>query len=285
MSEIDLNTVSADEWDEINDPRQGPCDFDHVLEAALSRRGFMGGLLAFGSGAAAMGLGPGAARAETSRFAFAPIDIQTDGTVHVPEGYRWDVLVRWGDPLFSGAPAFDNAIGGDAASADRVFGENTDGMELFTVGGRQVIAVNHEYANRDINLPRREEGRPESLEDVQKLQKLQGVTVMEVAQGEDGWQVVVDSPLNRRITHLTPMRITGPAAGHALMQTADDPTGTLCLGHDEQLRVRAHAVGDLSDLRGKFQRLFRIDQPGGGLWRGGPGWLLALWHRHTWLGL
>lgn len=235
MNDIDLNKVSADEWDELNFPRPETCDFDRVVDAAISRRGFLGGVLAFGSGAAAMGAGTllpaGSAEAmETSRFAFNPIGIKTDGTVHVPDGYSWDVLVRWGDPLFSDAPAFDQATGGDAAAADRVFGENTDGMETFQIGNRMVIAVNHEYTNRNVNLPQTGDGIPRSLEDVQKLQKLQGVAVMEVAQDDTGWHVVVDSPFNRRITHLTPMRITGPAAGHDLMKTAADPTGTQSLG-------------------------------------------------------
>ncbi|MFD1159481.1 PhoX family protein [Roseovarius aestuarii] len=231
MRDFDLNRISADDWDELNDPRPETCDFDWVVEIALTRRGFMGGVLALGSGASAMGvlMSSTAAQAE-GRFAFTPIDIQTDATVHVPDGYRWDLLIRWGDPLFSDAPAFDNTTGGASEGADRVFGENTDGMELFSVGEKQVIAVNHEYANRDINLPQRAEGQPDNADDVKKLQNLQGVTVMEVTRGAEGWRVILDSPLNRRITHLTEMEIKGPAAGHELLKTADDPSGIRSLG-------------------------------------------------------
>ncbi len=232
MHDLDVLSLSADEWDELHDPRPGDCDFDRVVALAMSRRGFLSGVVAFGSGAAAMGLGavlPGAAEA-SERFGFTPIPAQTDGTVHVPEGYDWQVLVRWGDPLFEDVAAFDNAVGGAAGDADRVFGENTDGMELFTVGDRHLIAVNHEYVNRDVNLPQRMDGVPEKLEDVRKLQNLQGVTVMEVSQGPDGWQVVKDSPYTRRITQLTPMRISGPAAGHDLLRTDADPSGSEALG-------------------------------------------------------
>lgn len=225
--------LSADDWDELINPRPEETEFDRVVEAHLSRRGFMSGLVALGSGAAAMGLGlGGAGRAEaaTDRFPFTPIAAQTDGTVHVPEGYSWEVLARWGDPLFSDAPAFDNATGGGAAGSDRIFGENTDGMELFSIGNHQVIAVNHEYANRDVNLPQREGGVPDNADDVTKLQNLQGVAVFEVAKGDAGWEVVLDSPFNRRITHLTPIRISGPAAGHEMLRTEADPEGKLALG-------------------------------------------------------
>jgi secreted PhoX family phosphatase len=232
MTATDRPRLSADDWDEMTNPRPETCEFDRVVERALSRRGMLSGLLAFGSGAAAMaaGLAPLRAAAQGARFAFTPIAAQTDHSVHVPEGYDWRVLIRWGDPLFSDAPAFDPATGGDAATADRVFGENTDGMESFVVDGHHLIAVNHEYANRDVNLPHAADGTPESLDDVRKLQGLQGVTVMELRDGANGWQVVPDSPFNRRITHLTPMRMAGPAAGHALLRTRADPTGTQALG-------------------------------------------------------
>jgi secreted PhoX family phosphatase len=233
MNKTDIEKLSADEWDEINFPRPEVQEFDRVVERAISRRGFLGAL-AFGSGAAVMGAsflkGDTAFAQQTTRFAFDQIAAQTDSTIHVPQGYNWKVLARWGDPLFSDAPSFDPAKGVQSEGADRVFGENTDGMELFNIGGHEVLAVNSEYTNNDINLPHAEEGKPASAEDVTTLQNMQGVTVMEIAEGENGWSIVVDSPFNRRITHLTPMKIEGPAAGHALLQTAADATGMLSLG-------------------------------------------------------
>ena len=234
----DLSHLSADDWDEIKFPRPDTNEFDDVVERALSRRGFLSGVVAFGSGAAVMGTGVGsllsttsAARADAhaANFAFDGIPIQTDATIHVPEGYDWNVLARWGDPLFSDAEPFDPVNGIPVASSDRVFGENTDGMELFAVDGKQLIAVNHEYPNIDTNLPNKGENGF-TADDVTLLQNIQGVTVMEVAEGADGWEIVIDSPYNRRIHHNTPMTFAGPAAGHDMLKTSADPDGMTVLG-------------------------------------------------------
>jgi secreted PhoX family phosphatase len=235
MTPKDIHDLSADEWDELNDPRPEGNDFDQVVERAISRRGFLSGVLAFGSGAAVMGAGmlkgTTAMAQPASRFPFTPIAAQTDGTIHVPEGYSWKTLVRWGDPIFSDADgAYDSAAGVSGEFADRVMGENTDGMELFNVDGREILVVNSEYTNNKTNLPHREDGLPGSLDDVRILQHLQGVTVMELTQNADGWSVVVDSPYNRRIHHNTPMVFSGPAAGHDLLKTKADPTGMTSLG-------------------------------------------------------
>ena len=226
--------LSPDDWDEKHYPRPEMTDFDRVVDSALSRRGFLRSMIAVGSGAAVMGtafLSPRAALASSgARFPFAPIDAQTDFAVHVPQGYSSQVVARWGDALFSDAAGYDVAEGGPVAGSDRIFGENTDGMELFVYRGHQLIAVNHEYVNREINLPAAQDGVPAHADDVRKIQQLQGVSVFEIAEREDGWHIVVDSPFNRRIHHNTPMVIAGPAAGHALLQTAADATGTLSLG-------------------------------------------------------
>ncbi|SMC91923.1 PhoX family phosphatase [Rhizobium sp. RU36D] len=237
MTNIDTSRLSADEWDELQNPPPEVTDFDRVVESAVSRRGFLGGLLAFGSAAAAMGtlgnlMSSTSAQAQeaASRFSFKPIPIATDNTIHVPEGYSWKPLAKWGQPLFPGVPDLDPVKGVSVENSDKVFGENTDGMELFVIGDRQVIAVNHEYVNNETNLPHAPKGMPQSLDDVKILQHMQGVTVMEVAEGADGWEIVIDSPLNRRIHHNTPMKLSGPAAGSDLVKTAADPNGVDCLG-------------------------------------------------------
>ncbi|GHF53350.1 PhoX family protein [Seohaeicola zhoushanensis] len=234
MTDIDHSRLSADAWDELHDPRPMETEFDRVVASALTRRGFLSGVIALGSAAGAMGglLGGTAARAMTApRFAFEGIAATTDATVHVPEGYEWKTLVRWGDALFGDAAAFDPVEGVALSSSDRVFGENTDGMESFLVDGHQLLAVNSEYTNNEINLPgRHAEGKAASAEDAQLLRNLQGVTVMEVAETAEGWQVVVDSPFNRRITQDTEIRLAGPVAGHALVQTNSDPSGMTARG-------------------------------------------------------
>ena len=116
--------LSADAWDERRFPRPEVQEFDRVVERAVSRRGFLGGALAFGSGAAVMGsalLKGGTALAQhSSRFAFAQLAPQTDGTVHVPEGYSWKVVARWGDALFSDAGDFDQRRRGPAGRRPRL---------------------------------------------------------------------------------------------------------------------------------------------------------------------
>ena len=222
--------LSWDEYDELRDPRPDNNAFDAVVERAVSRRGFLGGALAFGSGAAVMGTGlfgsATSARAQGSTFAFQPIGIGTDFDIHVPQGYQWKPLVRWGDALFSeaeGAYSPENGVQNDLS--DRVFGENTDGMETFVDGDKIILAINSEYANPDINLPAETLGVPQSAEQVQILKNIQGVTVLEIADQGDGYQVVVDSPYNRRITHETQMTMDGPADGSDLVRTNADPEG------------------------------------------------------------
>ncbi|MGR3512440.1 MAG: PhoX family protein [Paracoccaceae bacterium] len=233
MKDIDTSKLSWDDWDEHHDPRPEENGFDKVVEEAISRRGFLGGVLAFGSGAAAMGtglLGSTSAQAmDATRFPFDPLPIYTDNTVHVPAGYKWSTLVRWGDPLFSDAPEFSTTATLPSEGADRVMGENTDGMELFEIDGHEIIAVNSEYVNTEVNLVSTG-GEVTSAEEVNVLQKFQGVNVFEVERTDSGWGVKVDSPFNRRVTHQTEIDITGPAAGHDLLKTEADPTGTKVLG-------------------------------------------------------
>jgi uncharacterized protein len=236
MSENSLSDLSWDDFDQHRDPRPNQNQFDEVVEKAISRRGFLNGALAFGSGAAVFGTGLFSSSSlvkaqSTTSFAFDAIDIATDFEVHVPEGYSTKVLIRWGDPLWSEAnDAYSADTGVPVELSDRVFGENTDGMELFEVEGKQLIAVNSEYANPKINLPAASEGLAQTEDEAKLLKNIQGVTVMEIANTGEGYGVVLDSPFNRRITHETEMKLAGPLAGHELVRTQADPDGTTVKG-------------------------------------------------------
>lgn len=233
MSDTDINDLSWDDFDETRDPRPDANGFDAVVDAALSRRGFLGGALAFGSGAATFGAGLFTAPAAQAAggFGFDPIGTATDFAVHVPNGFNAKVMVRFGDPLWSdakGAYSPDGPL--PVAKSDRVFGENTDGMELFDIDGAEVMAINSEYANPKINLPVTSEGKAATADEAKLLKNIQGVTVVEVARGADGYAVVQDSPYNRRITHETEIALAGPLAGDDLVKTKADPAGTRVKG-------------------------------------------------------
>ena len=70
----DHEDLSFDEFDEIVNPRPDETDFDRIVEAAIDRRGFLGGVLAVGS-FATLGntLSALPSEAATNRFAFNQI--------------------------------------------------------------------------------------------------------------------------------------------------------------------------------------------------------------------
>ena len=231
MSSDRQEPMSFDDFDEMVSPRPEECDFDRVVEAAVNRRGFVGGVLAFGSFAMLGGsLVPTGARAAPDRFAFTQIPANSDDAVTVPDGYKADIVVRWGDPLWSGVPEFQHATRGTADSQAKSFGDNVDGMEVYAVGDQMVLVVNNEYTNRKTLWGNRAEGKPASDDDINKGKMAHGVTVVEISPKNGVWSIVKDSPFNRRITPDTEMQITGPAAGHDLLKTAADPSGTKALG-------------------------------------------------------
>lgn len=225
------DNLSFDDYDETLNPAPENTDFDEIVERAISRRGFLGGTLAFGGFSLLGGsLTPGTAQAATSRFAFDAVAANTADAVTVPPGYSARVVVSWGDPLWSDVPDFDHDTRGTAASQARSFGDNIDGMDVFTFGGKTLLVVNNEYTNRSIIWGNRTEGQATTDDDINKGKMAHGLSVVELAEGDSGWEVVVDSPLNRRITPDTEVALTGAAAGHDMLKTEEDPTGRLAKG-------------------------------------------------------
>ena len=151
-------------------------------------------------------------------------------SVTVPKGFKWHIVISWGDPLWHDGQKFDHHTRGTAATQELAFGDNNDGMSLFEIDGHTVLVVNHEYVNNNTMFGNRRSELPEGADDVHKSKLAHGVSVLELVRENGHWVVVKDSRFNRRITANTPMKITGAARGHDLLKTDDDPYGITCLG-------------------------------------------------------
>ena len=147
--------ISFDDYDELINPKPAENDFDKVLEVALTRRGLLKSVMAAGSIASLGSLAtmvPGEAIAAADRFAFDAIDANTLDDITLPDGYSSQVVVRWGDPLWSDGPEFDHDTRGTANSQSVAMGDNIDGMDVFAHGDKTLLVVNNEYTNRKICL-------------------------------------------------------------------------------------------------------------------------------------
>ena len=206
--------------------------FDDVLDRAQSRREFMGSAIKIGTAAFVMSVWQARASGASSdmSFNFDPIDANTLDTVTVPNGYSWRPAIKWGDPLWSDGMPFDEITRGTSASQARAFGDNNDGMAMFSTDGRTILAINNEYTNRRVIFGNRAGGLPETADDILKSKMAHGVSIVEVSDKGGTWTPVIDSRFNRRITVDTACDITGPARGHEWIKTDADPTGARAFG-------------------------------------------------------
>ncbi|WYL97528.1 MAG: PhoX family phosphatase [Gloeotrichia echinulata IR180] len=172
--------------------------------------------------------------------------------VSVPQGYKAEVLVAWGDPIMPGAPNWASDASQDAAAQEKQYGMHSDGMHFFPIPGRQflnrasttsapgptynsgLLCVNHEYTEESI-LHGSQGLSPVTIAKVRKSQAAHGVSVFEVSKTRFGnrWSVERNSRYGRRITANTEMRVSGPAAGDALLKSKKfniTPTGSVEIG-------------------------------------------------------
>jgi uncharacterized protein len=241
--DLPLSVFHADDTDHNS---SGNPDFQSVLDARLSRRSVLRG--GVGSAATAVLGGWSLAAcggsdddeaaaapppAPISTLAFAPVAKSLADAVSVPVGYTATPIYALGDPLTAATPAYKND-GTDTDYANRA-GDHHDGMEYFglnaagtardaTGSERGLLAMNHEatsgidvrsyYLHADGGTVN---PRPKSEAD--KEIPVHGLSVVEVRKTAGVWATVQGSAYNRRVTPLTPVLLSGPAAGNALMKT------------------------------------------------------------------
>ncbi|WP_133910961.1 PhoX family protein [Streptomyces sp. NBC_00582] len=217
-----------------------------VIARALSRRGMMraAAVVTVAATAGAAGALPAAAApaqaAEKKKPAtgarglrFTPVPPNTADAVTVPDGYRQNVVIRWGEPILRGAPAFDPENQTAAAQAGQ-FGYNNDFLALLPLPGehrRQLLVANHEYTDEVLMFRGYDAANP-TRQQVEVAWAAHGLAavVVEEDRRTGALTAVSRHPLNRRVTATTEFRLTGPAAGSDLLKTSVDPTGTKVLG-------------------------------------------------------
>ena len=167
---------------------------------------------------------------------FKAIAADTADRLVVPEGYVATTLAAWGEAV--GVPGQMPIWRPDASNSAEEqalqTGMHHDGMHYYPLGDdaqgnrHGLLAINHEYTDDGLLHPG---GMTDwTLEKVRKAQAATGISVIEIALTAQGWQMVRPSRFARRITAHTPCALSGPAAGHALLQTTADPTGRAVLG-------------------------------------------------------
>ena len=180
-----------------------------------TRRGFIRGIAAAGASTAAVtafGRG-GFLDAATARAAgghgpfadFRALAASAADAFEVPEGYRADVVIGWGDEF------------ADDAGQSLVYGYNNDFLAYFPIKGSSegLVFVNHEYPGpffqHGVTDPAAKTPAQIALE-----QAAVGNSIVHLRKDGDGvWQVVQGSRYNRRVTATEPrLDFTGPLAGN-----------------------------------------------------------------------
>ena len=162
----------------------------------------------------------------------------------VPVGYTATPLYALGDPLSPSLPDYANNGGESGASFAMRSGDHHDGMNYFGLGDdgklspeastRGLICINHENITQNflhMAGPTVVAGVRTVADEALKEINAHGLAVYEVARAANGSvSVVRNSPFNRRVTPNSPMFITGPASGSALLRTLNSPIGTSSRG-------------------------------------------------------
>lgn len=264
--------------------------FQDVLDARLSRRGFLTGGFAT---AAAVSLGgieallkavpasadegaeeAGQADEDGGRrrpvLGFESVPVSSADTVVVPKGYSAEVLIAWGDPVSHG-PAFKQDGSNSADEQARQWGMHNDGMVYFPIVGSQrgIIVQNNEYTDDGLLFP--DGVNNWTPEKTKKSLNAHGVSIIEVTKRtgfpwdwrrrRGKWDVVRPSPFGRRITGLTPIEIGGPAAGDARLITSEDPTGKRVLGTLNNCAMGYTPWGTYLACEENFNGYFRKNGP------------------------
>lgn len=185
---------------------------------------------------------------------FSAVAHSTAPTMSVAEGYNAEMILPLGTPIQPGIEGWRDNREQSGESFEYRMGDNHDGMWFFGKDGNHydpkvsesgLLVMNHEYVNSAELSPNGYyviEQEPENTapiylnqrlaSDVRREVNCHGVAVVELNRRANGtgYDMVLGSPFNRRITSASEAQLAGPVAGFDLVKTKFDPTGTKTRG-------------------------------------------------------
>ena len=239
--------IVIQDGDDIGSNRSGNQPLLELARARMSRRTALKGFVTTAVMGALGGTLTSRVALAGSSFGFESVPHTIGDDMQVAPGYTAQVLIRWGDPVLPGAPAFDPMNQTADAQAGQ-FGYNNDFVGYFPLprgsdsSEHGLLHVNHEYTGPQLMFPgwTKEGADADAIGEASLAAQTpeqsaiemvaHGGAVIEIIKENGRWRVVEDSQYARRITPETEMTLSGPAAGHELLKTSADPTGTKVLG-------------------------------------------------------
>ena len=263
--------------------------FFGMLSLSRCSQGDAGSLEAAGIGPRAKGERTGARDEPLDLLGFTSISPSTDDRIRVPDGYEFEVLYAWGDPIrgphrvgdgFKVSDLLEEELGGgpegDRGTTDYA-GMHHDGMEFFALtpeecaGGYDeegLLAINHEFIDTGLLFADADRRWTKRKERVSKA--AHGVSVIHVGCKQGRWELV-DSDRAFRVTASTPIEVSGPAReflGESVIGTVANcsagrtPWGTY-LSCEENFQ-ELFAVADPSFQPSALELIYGLNLPGPG---------------------
>lgn len=253
--------------DEPLSNHSGNLHFNDVLDARLSRRNILKGSLSavmvgmIGTSLTGCDSNSSISQSSTSPqlLGFDAIPVSELDAIVVPRGYKTQVIAEWGRSISNPSILYQLPFVSDMDSTagekqGDAIGSHHDGMHFFPIDGKApfegsstagLLVINHEYIeprymhesvvgqelNRSAVPTYLYEGDSYRVADqVLTEMNAHGVSIVRIEKQSNGDWVVVSDELNRRITALTTMKISGPVRGTDYVKTKFSPSGTMTRG-------------------------------------------------------